>query len=278
MDSRCASNRGCANAWPASRSTSRWRACSASRPPGSSSRAASRRHNRRWRRCSSASWRSASPTLAPNCSASTASCIPTSPRRTCTGVCSGSIAPRRCWPSAAAPTKCSATSSPCWATACRASERAMQLSPTPEQQDILDAVERFCREQVTPERLLAWEREPRRIDTACWRAITDLGWFGVGLPESCGRSGLGLGEVACLLQACGRGLVPRAVINAVRGGWALAQLDAQAPELAQVARGDSVVALAFDERDGCDPGRFATAVQGSGDALRVSGEKWYVAN
>jgi alkylation response protein AidB-like acyl-CoA dehydrogenase len=154
----------------------------------------------------------------------------------------------------------------------------MQLSPTPEQQDILDAVERFCREQVTPERLLAWEREPRRIDAACWRAIADLGWFGLGLPESCGGSGLGLVEVACLLQACGRGLIPRAVINAVRGGWALAQLDPQARELAKVARGDSVVALAFDERDGRDPDRFATTVQGNGDALRISGEKWYVAN
>ena len=44
----------------------------------------------------------------------------------------------------------------------------MQLSPTPEQQDILDAVGRFCREQVTAERLLAWEREPRRIETGGW--------------------------------------------------------------------------------------------------------------
>jgi len=40
----------------------------------------------------------------------------------------------------------------------------MDLAPTPEQQAVKDAVERFCQKQVTPERLGAWEREPRRID------------------------------------------------------------------------------------------------------------------
>jgi alkylation response protein AidB-like acyl-CoA dehydrogenase len=154
----------------------------------------------------------------------------------------------------------------------------MDLFPTPEQQDLMDAVERFCREQVTPERLLAWEREPRRIDAACWRAIAELGWFGLGLPESSGGSGRGLVEVACLLQACARGLVPRAVINAIRGGWTLARLDAGAAELAEVARGAAVVALALDERAASDPSAFATAAQRGDGALRVTGEKWYVPN
>lgn len=154
----------------------------------------------------------------------------------------------------------------------------MQLSPTPEQQALQDAVERFCREQVTPERLIAWEQEPRRIDAACWRAIADLGWFGLGLPEACGGSGRGLVEVACLLEECARGLIPRSAINAIRGGWALAQLEPQAPELAQVACGAGVVALALDEQSATDPGAFATTAHGDGPALRVRGEKWYVPN
>lgn len=153
----------------------------------------------------------------------------------------------------------------------------MQLTPTAEQQELMSAVERFWREQVTPERLAAWEREPRRIDAGCWRAIADLGWFGVGLPEASGGSGLGLVEVACLVQECARGLIPRSVINAVRGGWALAQLDAKAAELADVARGTRVVALALDERQVTDPAVYATTVQG-GSAPRLRGEKWYVAN
>jgi len=154
----------------------------------------------------------------------------------------------------------------------------MQLTYTPEQQALADAVERFCQEQITPERLAAWQPQPRGIDAASWQAIGDLGWFGLGLPEAHGGTGLGLVEVAVLLQACARGLVPRSVINAIHGGWALAQLDPQAPELAAIARGAAVVALALDERSVSDPAAYATTAQGSGSAVRVSGEKWYVPN
>lgn len=154
----------------------------------------------------------------------------------------------------------------------------MQLTPTPEQQAVKDAVERFCQEQVTPERLVAWEREPRRIDAACWRAVSDLGWFGFGLPEARGGSGFGLVEVACLLHECARGLIPRSVIDAIRGGWALAQLDAHAPELTDVARGAAIVTTALDERSTSEPDAFATTVQTRGDRFTVQGEKWYVPN
>jgi alkylation response protein AidB-like acyl-CoA dehydrogenase len=154
----------------------------------------------------------------------------------------------------------------------------MQLSPTPELTALQEAVARFCQEQITPERLVAWEREPRRLDDGCWAAIAELGWFGLGLPESCGGSGLGLVEVASLLQECARGLIPRSVINAIRTGWALARLDPIAPELASVARGERVVALALDERDASDPAQFRTSVTGTGAAARLSGEKWYVPN
>jgi len=153
----------------------------------------------------------------------------------------------------------------------------MDLARTADQQALADAVERFCQEQLAPERLTAWQREARGIDDATWRAIGTLGWFGLGLPEASGGSGLGLTDVAVLLQECARGLVPRSVINAIRAGWALARLDPTAPELARLAAGTGVVALAFDERTARDPAHYATAIDG-GAAPRVRGEKWYVAN
>ena len=153
----------------------------------------------------------------------------------------------------------------------------MRLTPTPEQQELCDAVERFCQEQITAERLTAWQREPRGIDAGCWQAIADLGWFGLALPESAGGSGLGLVELALVLQECGRGLIPRSAINAIRSGWALARLAPDAPELAAVAAGRSVVALALDERHARDPRHFVTSIEGERPP-RVRGEKWYVAN
>ncbi len=154
----------------------------------------------------------------------------------------------------------------------------MDLIPSAAQQALQEAVERFCREQVTADRLMAWQGEPRGIDTRCWQAVADLGWFGLGLPETRGGSGGGLVEVAALLQECARGLMPRSVINAIRGGWALARLDPTAVELAAIARADVVVALAVDERGASDPLAWQTTIESSGGAARISGEKWYVPN
>ena len=154
----------------------------------------------------------------------------------------------------------------------------MQLSPTPEQDALQEAVARFCREQVTPERLQAWQREPGGIDAGCWRAIGELGWLGLGVPEARGGSGRGLADVAFLLQECARGLVPRRVINAIRGGWALTQIEPDAPELADLARGTRVLALAFDEQSVSDPSAYRTAVESDGRSARVRGEKWFVPN
>ena len=153
----------------------------------------------------------------------------------------------------------------------------MRLTPTPEQQELCDAVARFCAEEITAERLTAWQREPRGIDQGAWRAIAEFGWFGLALPETRGGSGLGLVELAMLLQECGRGLIPRSVINALRAGWALARLDPGAPELAAIANGRAVVALALDEQHARDPRHFITAIEGEAPA-RVRGEKWGVAN
>lgn len=154
----------------------------------------------------------------------------------------------------------------------------MYLSPTTEQQELKDAVRRFCDAQITPERLAAWEKEPRGVDDACWRSIAALGWFGLGLPSAAGGSGLGLVEVACVLEECARGLVPRRVINAIRGACALGQLDGQHSVLPALARGDETLALAFDEQHVRDPQAFATEIRVGRGTTALSGEKWYVAD
>jgi alkylation response protein AidB-like acyl-CoA dehydrogenase len=153
----------------------------------------------------------------------------------------------------------------------------MHLAPTAEQQELKDAVRRFCEEQITPGRLTAWEKEASGVDDACWQTVAELGWFGLGMPAAAGGSGLGLVEVACLLEECARGLIPRRVINAIRGAFALAQLDGTVSQMT-VARGASTVALALDERDVRDPAAYATQLVARNGPAFVTGEKWYVAD
>ena len=90
----------------------------------------------------------------------------------------------------------------------------MDFTPTPEQQELKNAVRDFATRECTPERLLAWEGEAPGIDDATRRAIVGLGWLGVGAPEAVGGTGGSLIDLACLVEECARGLVPRAVTGA----------------------------------------------------------------
>lgn len=151
----------------------------------------------------------------------------------------------------------------------------MDLTFSAEQQELKDAVRRFCDEQITMPRLDAWAREPGGIDEQSWRSIAELGWFGLGVPVAAGGSGLSLVDVACLLEECGRGLVPRRVVAAIRGAWALGQLASDAPELAGVVSGKQTVTLACDEEQGRAPARHQTRIEG-GKSAQLTGRKVFV--
>jgi alkylation response protein AidB-like acyl-CoA dehydrogenase len=152
----------------------------------------------------------------------------------------------------------------------------MHPEPSVEQRQLQESVARFCRERVTPERLLAWQSSERGIDDATWRAIAELGWLGIGVAEEHGGSGLGLVEVACVLEQCGRGLIPQAVIHAVRGAVALAELEPTAPELRDLACGAATLTLALDERAAREAGALRTRIVEGPGGLSVGGEKCFV--
>ena len=274
--SRCASSRGCASGWRAWRSTSKRRACSAWRRRGRSSRAACRRRNRRWRRSSSASSPSASPTPAREILGLNGQLHPDEPTRAAARAPAVALSHRaaarlrRRHQRGAAQHHRHARLRP--AAQVSGASRHASCTPTPEQQELKDAVARFCTEQITPERLTAWEREPRGIDDAhAGDAIADARLVRARrCPRRAAAAGSAWSRWRCLLQECARGLIPRSVINAIRGGWALARLDPHAPELAGRRARRSVVALALDEqtaampralRDRASPARRRRAVQ-----------------
>lgn len=152
----------------------------------------------------------------------------------------------------------------------------MDFTPTPEQQELKNAVRELATRECTPERLLAWEHEPAGIDDGTWRAIAELGWLGVGAPESAGGTGGGLVDLACLVEECARGLVPRPVTGAIRAIAALAELDPSQPLLADLVAGKRTLALAFDEETARTPDAWTTTVSGGGAGEKVDGAKAYV--
>ena len=111
-----------------------------------------------------------------------------------------------------------------------------------------------------------------------WQEMAQLGWAGILIPEEYGGAGMGLADLAVVLEAVGRNLAPEPFLSTVLlGGQLLAHTGS--PEQKQawlpgVATGEKILALAYQEaRSRYDLNRVSTQATAEGDAWRLSGEK-----
>ncbi len=116
---------------------------------------------------------------------------------------------------------------------------------------------------------------------ALWERMARLGWTGLCVPERYGGSGLGLSELALVLEAGGRHLCPEPFLSTVvLGGAALAAAGTEAQKrawLPRVADGTAIVSVATDEAhsryDVCAVETSAEAARGD---FRLTGDKTQV--
>jgi acyl-CoA dehydrogenase len=111
-----------------------------------------------------------------------------------------------------------------------------------------------------------------------WKEMAELGWVGIPFPESCGGAGMGLAELAVVLEALGRTLAPEPFVSCVLlAGQAVLRAGSEAQKQAWLPRlvaGDAVLALANQERGSrFELQRVATRAQKSGAGFALRGEK-----
>jgi alkylation response protein AidB-like acyl-CoA dehydrogenase len=111
-----------------------------------------------------------------------------------------------------------------------------------------------------------------------WQEMAQLGWAGILIPEEYGGAGMGLADIAVVLEAVGRNLAPEPFLSTVLlGGQLLAH--AGSPEQKQawlpgIATGEKILALAYQEaRSRYDLNWVSTQAAAEGDTWRLSGEK-----
>src|SRR5690606_21104370 len=115
---------------------------------------------------------------------------------------------------AAGPETASATAGRCRRGIFRFRPRiAMNLESTDEQRILRDSVERFVAQAYGFAERRAIAESPTRTSQAAWRAIADLGWLALPLPEADGGLGGGAVDTGILLQGLGRGLVLEPVLT-----------------------------------------------------------------
>jgi 3-oxocholest-4-en-26-oyl-CoA dehydrogenase beta subunit len=152
----------------------------------------------------------------------------------------------------------------------------MRPEPTADQAELKAAVRDFLTREITPERLLAWENDPLGAPPEMRGSLAELGWLGLGVPSEAGGSDAPLVDVACLVEECARGLLPRPLVGAIRGAVALADVAPASATLSAVARGERTVALALEEAAAPRPERYATTVTADAGGAVVRGEKSFV--
>jgi alkylation response protein AidB-like acyl-CoA dehydrogenase len=148
---------------------------------------------------------------------------------------------------------------------------------TDEQQATIDVAAKLLGDKATPEAIRAVEHaDELRFDRDLWAAMADAGLLGIAVPAEHGGAGLGVLELALVLEEVGRRTAPVPALAALALGalpvarWATG--DQQAAILPGVVAGTTVVTAALVEPLG-DPLRPSTTARRGADGWVVDGER-----
>jgi len=156
----------------------------------------------------------------------------------------------------------------------------VQLVLTEDQELIAKSAADFAasRSPISRVRELRDANDPLGFSRALWKEMADLGWVGIPFPEEVGGAGLGLSELAVVLEALGRTLAPEPFLStvllagqALRLGGSPVQQKEWLPPL---AAGDAIWTLAHQEpRSRFELHHVETRATPSGEGFALSGEK-----
>ena len=161
----------------------------------------------------------------------------------------------------------------------------MQFSLSDEQILLRDSAAAFVRDHSSLRRIRALRdsSDGDGFSRELWARIAALGWLGIPFAEADGGLGLGLKELALVLEEFGKGLLPEPLLSTVLlGGTAIQRggSDAQrAALLPALIGGELLLTLAWQERGGrYDAHAVATRAERDGTGWRLHGEKHLVAD
>ena len=157
----------------------------------------------------------------------------------------------------------------------------MNLEWTAEQKILRESVARFCRAEASIEAVRALAEGRAGYDEELWRKIADQAWLGVLVPEEHGGLGLGVTDLAIILEEMGRALVPSPFFStAALGTPAIViggRADLKRTWLEAIVTGEKQVTLALLEQDGRLGAEHVQAqARRDGDKFVLNGRKYFV--
>ncbi len=153
----------------------------------------------------------------------------------------------------------------------------MDFDLSDEQQATIDVAAKLLGDKAIPEAIRALEQQDDlRFDRDLWAAMADAGLLGIAVPTEHGGAGLGLLELALVLEEVGRHTAPvPALATLALGGLPVAEwgtADQQAAILPGLAAGTTVLTAALVEPLG-DPLQPSTTARRDGDGWVLDGTR-----
>ena len=146
----------------------------------------------------------------------------------------------------------------------------MNFDFSDEQKQLRDEAQKFLSEQCPPKAVRAVLDGKVAYDKGLWKALAEMGFLGVAIPESYGGTGAGHLELCVIAEEMGRALAPvpfSSTVYLAAEALLLAGTEAQKQKwLPAIARGDAIGTLALFEGKG-NPRQEAIKLSASGGTL-----------
>lgn len=157
----------------------------------------------------------------------------------------------------------------------------MNFDLSADQNAILESARDFCKKELPISRMRKMRADATGFSRDMWKQMGELGWLGIAMPAEVGGFGGSFVDAAIIVEQLGAVLASEPYTEcALVGGHALllaGNRDQHARWLTPMLGGDSVVALAWAERDGrFDPASVHTRAERRGSDWHVHGEKVWV--
>jgi len=130
-------------------------------------------------------------------------------------------------------------------------------------------------------RKLRDEQDPDGFSRPMWNKMAELGWQGILIPEQYEGLSMGYVDLACVLEECGRNLVPEPLLSTVALGANAVLLGGDETQkheiLPRVADGSLVMTVAYQEKASrYDLAKIACRAERRGSGYVINGEKTMV--
>ena len=99
--------------------------------------------------------------------------------------------------------------------------QAPAIGLSEEQAQLIDIAAGFCRDKSPIDEVRALLKEDTGFNPGVWQEIAELGWLGIGIPDTYGGIGLGLGEVVPIIEQMGRHLLTTPYVSTVLAAQAV---------------------------------------------------------